>query len=62
MTQLSKKNYLGVNLERMYKEFPQDYDFFPKTWTFPYDKIRFLQYYKVPFTNFTLTKFILLGQ
>ena len=45
MTQLSKKNYLGLNLERMYREFPSEYDFFPKTWTFPHDKIKFMNFY-----------------
>jgi tubulin polyglutamylase TTLL6/13 len=34
---LARKNYLGLNLSRMAKAFPDDYDFFPKTWVLPTD-------------------------
>jgi hypothetical protein len=32
---LSKKHNLAKNLMRMYKAFPQEYNFFPKTWQLP---------------------------
>lgn len=33
---LGKKNELCRNLNRMRKMFPDDYDFFPRTWQLPY--------------------------
>ena len=35
----------------MLKEFPVEYDFYPKTWTFPYDKTLFLKFYQVIYLN-----------
>lgn len=35
MYQLSRKNYLGRNLMRMRKHFPEEYKFFPPTWILP---------------------------
>lgn len=35
--QLTKKNFLARNLMRMQKQFPFEYDFFPKTWVLPYE-------------------------
>lgn len=35
MTELCRKDLLARNLNRMLKLFPQDYNFFPKTWCFP---------------------------
>lgn len=32
---ISRKNSLARNLMRMYKAFPEQYDFFPKTWVIP---------------------------
>lgn len=32
---LSRKDKLAKNLMKMYKAFPQEYDFFPKTWLLP---------------------------
>ncbi len=37
MSNLSRKNLLAKNLQRMQEEFPDEYDFFPKTWMLPYD-------------------------
>lgn len=37
MSNLSRKNLLAKNLQKMQSEFPQDYEFFPRTWTLPYD-------------------------
>jgi tubulin polyglutamylase TTLL6/13 len=38
---ICKKNYLAWNLNRMLKLFPNDYNFFPKTWVLPGDWIDF---------------------
>ena len=35
MFNLSRKNYLARNLIKMSKAFPDDYDFYPKTWVLP---------------------------
>lgn len=32
---LSRKNYLGRNLMKMRKKFPEQYKFFPLTWMLP---------------------------
>ena len=32
---ISRKNCLARNLMRMYKAFPEEYNFFPKTWVIP---------------------------
>lgn len=37
MYSLSHKNHLCRNLKRMQKQFPVEYDFFPKTWILPYE-------------------------
>jgi tubulin polyglutamylase TTLL6/13 len=37
MSNLSRKNLLARNLQKMQDEFSDDYDFFPKTWMLPYD-------------------------
>jgi tubulin polyglutamylase TTLL6/13 len=36
---ISRKNHLARNLMRMAKCFPDEYDFFPKTWILPADGI-----------------------
>ncbi len=45
MGAISRKNNLGRNLNKMSKLFPEDYNFFPRTWMFPGDyhefKIRY---------------------
>lgn len=38
---ICKKNYLAWNLNRMLKMFPNDFNFFPKTWVLPGDWIDF---------------------
>lgn len=35
MNALSRKNHLARNLSRMQQAFPDEYDFFPKTWILP---------------------------
>jgi tubulin polyglutamylase TTLL6/13 len=42
MFNLSRKNYLARHLIRMTPEFPQDYDFYPRTWMLPteYNELR----------------------
>lgn len=37
MYALSRKNHLGKNLTKMKKQFPKEYNFFPKTWLLPGD-------------------------
>ena len=37
MQALSKKVQLGIYLKRMQSSFPQDYTFFPQTWSLPHD-------------------------
>lgn len=37
MYSISRKNYLAMNLTKLKKKFPNDYDFFPKSWIFPCD-------------------------
>jgi tubulin polyglutamylase TTLL6/13 len=32
---ISRKNHLARNLMRMYKYYPDEYNFFPKTWVLP---------------------------
>lgn len=36
MYQIARKNYLARNLNRMQKQFPADFQFFPKTWLLPH--------------------------
>lgn len=36
---ISRKNYLARNLMRMQKCYPEEYDFFPKTWILPFENI-----------------------
>jgi tubulin polyglutamylase TTLL6/13 len=36
---ITRKNYLARNLMRMHKAFPDEYDFFPKTWVLPNDML-----------------------
>ena len=36
MYQIARKNYLARNLIKMQKQFPNDYQFFPKTWLLPH--------------------------
>ncbi|CAD8124708.1 unnamed protein product [Paramecium sonneborni] len=35
MYSLARKNHLGRNLMKMYKQFPQAYNYFPQTWLLP---------------------------
>lgn len=37
MYELARKNYLGRNLMKMRKQFPNEYKFFPQTWLLPSD-------------------------
>lgn len=37
MYNIYRKNYLGENLEKMRKAFPEQYSFYPKTWQLPRD-------------------------
>ena len=54
MAALAHKNNLCRNLKRMQKWFPQDFDFFPKTWILPADSSDF----KMQFTKKKAKTFI----
>ncbi|OMJ78088.1 hypothetical protein SteCoe_22198 [Stentor coeruleus] len=41
---ICKKNYLAWNLNKMFKLFPNEYNYFPKTWVLPGDYIDFKQH------------------
>ncbi|KAM3131882.1 hypothetical protein pb186bvf_016003 [Paramecium bursaria] len=43
MYSLARKNHLGRNLMRMNKQFPQSYNYFPKTWLLPAELSDFRQ-------------------
>jgi tubulin polyglutamylase TTLL6/13 len=38
---IAHKNKLGKNLMLMWKEFPEEYDFFPQTYLLPYEMNEF---------------------
>jgi hypothetical protein len=42
---LSRKNHLARNLMRMYKAYPEEYDFFPKTWVLPNESNDFRNFF-----------------
>lgn len=42
---LSRKNHLARNLMRMYKHFPDEYNFFPKTWVLPHEATDFRTFF-----------------
>jgi hypothetical protein len=42
---ISRKNMLARNLMRMYKFFPERYNFFPKTWVLPNDSNDFRNHF-----------------
>jgi len=52
---LGKKNNLGKYLHKLQKIFPNDYDFFPKTWILPSDSKSF----KEQFNNKRAKTFII---
>ena len=37
MFEISRKNFLAKNLNKFREAFPEDYDFYPKTWILPQD-------------------------
>ena len=53
MYQLSRKNNLSKNLMRMYKIFPNEYNFFPKTWVLPQEMNDFRQQFNKKKNNKT---------
>jgi len=48
---LAKKNHLARNLMRMYKYYPDEYNFFPKTWVLPNEATDFRNYFMKNQTN-----------
>lgn len=45
MYNISRKNTLGIHLKRFQKEFPKEYNFFPRTWLYPTDFYEINEYY-----------------
>jgi tubulin polyglutamylase TTLL6/13 len=37
MSGITRKNNLSLNLGKMRKKFPDEYDFYPQTWNLPTD-------------------------
>ena len=48
MFSLARKNHLARNLTRLQKTFPNDYNFFPKTWLLPAEFSDFIRQFNVP--------------
>ncbi|XP_014251358.1 tubulin polyglutamylase ttll6-like isoform X2 [Cimex lectularius] len=46
MLEICRKDLLARNLNRMLKMFPDDYNFFPKTWCLPTDILEIIEYSK----------------
>lgn len=46
MHAIARKNHLGINLKRMSKLFPEEYNFFPKTWLLPSEYPDFKEQFK----------------
>ena len=46
MNTLHRKNNLAKNLYRLQEEFPDDYNFFPRTFLLPHDHLRLKNYYQ----------------
>ena len=51
MFSLARKNHLARNLTRLQKTFPNDYNFFPKTWLLPAEFSDFIRQFNVPTTK-----------
>ena len=52
MYSISRKNYLAMNLTKLKKRFPEDYNFFPRSWLYPCDSSElrhFMQINKNPY-------------
>lgn len=41
---LTRKNFLGRSLMKMRNQFPEDYNFFPSTWSIPADFTELLRF------------------
>ena len=44
MSEICRKDLLARNLNRMRRAFPQQYDYFPRTWVLPADFGDFIEY------------------
>lgn len=47
MYAIARKNLLARNLMKMQAKFPQEYNFFPKTWTLPAEMLDFKSQFPV---------------
>ena len=56
MTIISLKNNLAKYLKLMQKEYPQDFNFFPKTWIFPYESHELMSYVQAKKNNTFIVK------
>lgn len=43
MPNIARKNRMGQNLNKMFKIFPKEYSFYPKTWILPSEMVDFRQ-------------------
>ena len=48
MFTLSRKNYLASNLNKMRKIFPENYDFYPQTWSLPSESADIINQFQIP--------------
>ena len=45
MYNIARKNTLSIHLKRFQKEFPHEYNFFPRTWLYPSENGDIQEYY-----------------
>lgn len=46
MSEISRKDNLARNLNRLARQFPEAYNYYPKTWVFPADRGDFMNHYR----------------
>lgn len=47
MFHIYRKNYLAKNIEKMRRAFPEEFDFYPKTWLLPTDHAEVLAHLRI---------------
>jgi tubulin polyglutamylase TTLL6/13 len=56
MYSISRKNYLAMNLSKLKKKFPEDYNFFPKSWLFPCDQSELRTFLQLNKSSYLIVK------